>query len=275
MLIEQGIKGVRTISKSVKKGIKTAKFERVIKELDEGIKKTPEAQVKAQLETGGITTADKQLIQTTFNLDPKVITADRAARIRVAALSPERGFVTRIEITPTPTGVEIRGKPSGIPTGRLKVPPPREKIVIQTTATGEKIIFLEDKGQFGVNLFGEQRRITESIRQRLIRDKIILRDDGIQLRLVPELPKVIDRSFRELPLPSEAFEIPRPPPTSFLGEPVKTLDRAALAERQALAELQRKFPFIDVPQQLPRISKPRNVFEEIRSVQQLRMQQEP
>ena len=281
ILIGEGIKGIGKLTKATKKGIKTAKFERTIKQIEKGLDKIPEAEVRARLRTGGIITPTGQ-IQTTFGISPRVITAEEVARIRI--LEAAKRPLKRPE---PPTRISIIESPREIlkPTGK--------RIIIPQEA--RRIITLERVGRFDTTALkaagqefnkirvalGDIPRIRIIEKQTTLGKRTIEIFDlkrGVSFEIDAQTGKIISKT--KLPQLREfvddikekggRFEIEGDELVIKGVERKPTVEKVELVEIEGLAkptlELQRRFPFVEPP----RIVKPRNIFEEIRVAEKAR-----
>lgn len=212
---------------------KEIKFEAGIRQFEADIPKIPSKELKIRLETGGIKTREPGVVQTTFGISPEVISADTAARIRIAAKVEAKAPLRR----PTP---------------------PSRIAAIETIEPGTRIITLEKPGE-KVTALGKFPREFETVRRRLFDiESAVFREPGIQKTLVPKA-KVKQKPFRIIKEPRKViFKDKTKEFKPFEGEPAKTLSVGDIQ----LIQARKKLLFIPPPEEVfARIPPPRGAVE--------------
>ena len=214
--------GFKTGVGVVGKGVTTFKrirFERRIRIFEEKIPKFTPQELRARLGLGGIEIRQVRKfpkeIQTTFDVDSRVKTAEEALRLRI------------FEKAKTP----------------LKRPQPPGRIAIIKTETKDildippRILTLERVGRFDVSKFGKVPTEFTKIKLRLGRvGEIEISDPSIQKVLTKLKPKV--GKFRILPEPPPKFITRVSKVTKFEGPPAKLgLDLETIGESQTRLQL--------------------------------------
>ncbi len=247
------------------KAFRQLKFESKLKTLEKAEVRIPIREVEARLRTGF--RVSKKEAQFTFDVEPKVTSVEELARLRAFEKTIGKG---------------------------VKRPEPKQQILIQPTEKGAIVTLVEKDviKRFTRNIEEAQ----EVARKKFILESIRIRDQRIQAKLIPDVKRVIDRSFRELPPSEKPFKIRRKPPEPFLGEPTTRgiIETQAVINRRILRqfeELEKQAPrlivrevpktpqelarergllFIVPEERLPKIPKPRNVFEELREFERVK-----
>ena len=198
-----------------KKVFKKYRFERKIRIFEEKLPKFTEAELEARLETGGIKTRTPREIQTTFDTDLRVKTAEEALRTRIFEKAK---------------------------TSIRRVRPPSRVAIIQTdildvTKPSPKIITLEKIGKFDVSKFGKAPEQFTKLRLKQFEfDKIMLRQPGVQELLIKPTPKT--GAFKMLRKPPK-ITLESRPVTIFTTEPTKGagLNLETIVQKQGRVKL--------------------------------------